>query len=172
VDARIICATNADLTKEMAEGRFREDLYYRIGVVMIAMPPLRDREKDIKMLAEAFLRNLAAEHKKTLTFSKKALEAMETYTWPGNVRELENKLKRAVIMATEKQITQQDLSLAGPYAEYQAMGLNKAREAMERDLIERAIARNRGNLTKCADELQIARSSLYELIDKLGIARK
>ncbi|MGD0310074.1 MAG: PEP-CTERM-box response regulator transcription factor [Acidobacteriota bacterium] len=172
VDARIICATNADLRKEMAEGRFREDLYYRIGVVMIAMPPLRDREADIKLLAEAFLKNLAAEHKKPLTFSKKALETIQTYPWPGNVRELENKLKRAVIMASGKQITQQDLSFVGPYSEYEAMGLNKAREAVERNLIERALARNRGNLTKCADELQIARSSLYELIEKLGIARK
>jgi two-component system NtrC family response regulator len=172
VDARVICATNADLRKSMAEGRFREDLYYRIGVVMIAMPPLRDRQADIKLLAEALLQNMSAEHKKPLTFSKKALEAIETYPWPGNVRELENKLKRAVIMATGKQITQQDLSLVGPYAEYEAMGLSKAREAVERDLIERAIARNRGNLTRCADELQIARSSLYEMIDKLGIARK
>jgi len=125
------------------------------------------------MLAEAFLRNLAAEHKKTLTFSKKALEAMETYTWPGNVRELENKLKRAVIMATEKQITQQDLSLAGPYAGISGHGTQTRRgKRWNAILIERAIARNRGNLTKCADELQIARSSLYELIDKLGIARK
>lgn len=172
VDARIICATNADLRHEMAEGRFREDLYYRIGVVMIAMPPLREREEDIKLLAGAFLQNLAAEHKKPLTFSKKALEAIEAYPWHGNVRELENKLKRAVIMATGKQITEQDLSLASPYAEYEAMGLNKAREAMERDLVERALQRNRGNLTRCADELQIARSSLYELIEKLGIARK
>ncbi len=172
VDARIICATNADLRKEMAEGRFREDLYYRIGVVMIAMPPLRDREADIKLLAETFLKNLAAEHKKPLTFSKKALETIQTYPWPGNVRELENKLKRAVIMASGKQITQQDLSFVGPYSEYEAMGLNKAREAVERNLIERALSRNRGNLTKCADELQIARSSLYELIEKLGIARK
>jgi two-component system NtrC family response regulator len=172
VDARIICATNADLRKGMAEGRFREDLYYRIGVVMITMPPLRDREADIKLLAEGLLQNLAAEHKKTLTFSKKALQAMETYPWPGNVRELENKLKRAVIMASGRQITQQDLALVGPYSEYEAMGLNKAREAVERDLVERALQRNRGNLTRCADELQIARSSLYELIEKLGIARK
>jgi two-component system NtrC family response regulator len=172
VDARIICATNADLRKGMAEGRFREDLYYRIGVVMITMPPLRDREADIKLLAEVLLQKLAAEHKKTLTFSKKALEAMDTYRWPGNVRELENKLKRAVIMASGKQITQQDLSLVGPNSEYEAMGLNKAREAVERDLVARALQRNRGNLTRCADELQIARSSLYELIEKLGIARK
>ncbi len=172
VDARIICATNADLRKALAEGRFREDLYYRIGVVMISMPPLRDREGDILLLAGTMLNNLANEYKKTLCFSRKALEAIEVYPWPGNVRELENRLRRAVIMSAGKQITPQDLSLEGPYAQLDSMGLNKAREAVERDLIERAIARNRGNLTKCADELQIARSSLYELIEKLGIARK
>jgi two-component system NtrC family response regulator len=172
VDARVICATNADLRKAMANGQFREDLYYRIGVVIISMPPLRDRNGDITLLAEWLLQRLAAEYNKSLTFSKKALHAIEIHAWPGNVRELENRLRRAVIMVNGRQVTQQDLLLEGPYAEYEAMGLNKAREAIERDLIERAIARNRGNLTRCADELQIARSSLYELIDKLGIARK
>ncbi len=171
VDARVICATNSDLQKAMAAGQFREDLYYRIGVVMIPMPPLRDRGEDVKLLAETLLQRLAAEHKKKLSFNKKALEAIEAYPWPGNVREMENRLKRAVIMLSGKNVTVQDLSLDGPYSEYEAMGLNKAREAMERDLIERAIARNRGNLTKCADDLKIARSSLYEMIDKLGIAR-
>jgi two-component system, NtrC family, response regulator len=172
IDTRVICATNADLQKLMAGGQFREDLYYRLGVVNIAMPPLRDRNGDIKLLAELLLQRLASEYNKTLTFSKKALQLIESYAWPGNIRELENRLRRAVIMSGGSQITQQDLSLEGPYAEYEAMGLNKAREAVERDLIERALARNRGNLTKCADELQIARSSLYELIEKLGINRK
>jgi two-component system NtrC family response regulator len=172
VDARVICATNVDLQKAMVQGKFREDLYYRIGVVMISMPPLRERKGDITLLAELMLQHLAAEQEKSLTFSKKALEAIEAYPWPGNVRELENKLNRAVVMAGGKQVTPQDLSLVGPYAEYEAMGLNQAREAIERDLIERAITRNRGNLTRCAEELQIARSSLYELIEKLGLARK
>jgi two-component system NtrC family response regulator len=172
VDVRVICATNVDLAKAMANGQFREDLYYRIGVVLVDMPPLRDRNGDIKLLSEIFLQRLAAEYKKTLVFSKKAVQAMEVYHWPGNIRELENKLRRAAIMVDGRQITPQDLSLDGPYGQYEAMGLNKAREAIERDLIERAIARNRGNLTKCADELQIARSSLYELIEKLGISRK
>lgn len=172
LDVRVICATNADLQKAMAEGQFREDLYYRIGVVHIALPALRDRNGDALLLAGSLLQRIAAEYKKTLTFSKKALQAIEAYAWPGNVRELENRLRRAVIMAEGKQISQQDLSLEGPYGGYEVIGLNKAREAIERDLIERAIARNRGNLTKCADELQIARSSLYELIEKLGIARK
>jgi two-component system, NtrC family, response regulator len=172
VNARVICATNADLRKAMASGRFREDLYYRIGVVTISLPPLRDRGTDILLMAELLLQRLATEYKKTLSFSKKALQAIEAYGWPGNVRELENRLRRAVIMVDGRQVTHQDLSIEGPYAEYEAMGLNRAREAVERDLIERALARNRGNLTKCADELQIARSSLYELIEKLGISRK
>jgi two-component system, NtrC family, response regulator len=172
IDTRVICASNVDLQKAMAEGQFREDLYYRIGVVTIFMPALRDRNGDIRLLAELLLHRMASEYNKALTFSKKALQAIEEYGWPGNVRELENKLRRAVIMAGSSQVTQQDLSLEGPYVEYEAMGLNQAREAVERDLIERALARNRGNLTRCADELQIARSSLYELIEKLGIARR
>jgi two-component system NtrC family response regulator len=172
VDARVVCATNSDLRKAMASGRFREDLYYRIGVVTIAMPPLRERDGDIKLLAQALLRQYTAEQSKTLAFSPKALEALEAHPWPGNVRELENRLKRAVIMTAGSQITPRDLELAGAYAEYDSLGLNKAREAIERNMIERAITRNRGNLTRCADELQIARSSLYELIEKLGISRK
>jgi two-component system, NtrC family, response regulator len=172
VDTRVVCATNVDLTKAMAGGQFREDLYYRIGVVIIDLPPLRDRNGDIKLLSEFFLQRLAAEYKKALAFSKKAVQAMEVYAWPGNIRELENKLRRSAIMVDGRQISPQDLSLDGSYGQYETMGLNKAREAIERDLIERAIARNRGNLTKCADELQIARSSLYELIEKLGISRK
>jgi two-component system, NtrC family, response regulator len=172
IDTRVICATNVDLQRAMAEGQFREDLYYRIGVVTIAMPPLRDRDGDIRLLSEMLLERLSSEYGKKLTFSKKALQAVESHSWPGNVRELENRLRRAVIMAGGSQITLQDLSLDGEHTEYTTMGLIKAREALERDLIERALTRNRGNLTRCADELQIARSSLYELIEKLGIDRK
>jgi two-component system, NtrC family, response regulator len=171
IDARVICATNTDLRKAMADGRFREDLYYRIGVVVIAMPPLRERQGDLPLLARTLLQKFTAEHKKTLCFNTKALEAIETHVWPGNVRELENRLKRAVIMAKGSCITPTDLQLVGAYAEYDEMGLNKAREAVEREMIERALAKNRGNLTRCADELKISRSTLYELIEKLGIAR-
>jgi two-component system, NtrC family, response regulator len=172
VNARVICATNSDLRESMAKGEFREDLYYRIGVLTITMPPLRERNGDIKLISQALLEKFAAEHNKSLAFSPKSLEAMETYSWPGNVRELENQLKRAVIMVEGKQIMPRDLALNGQYAEYQGMGLNEVRENIERDLIEQAIARNRGNLTRCAEELQISRSTLYELIAKLRIARK
>jgi two-component system NtrC family response regulator len=172
VDARVICATNSDLRESMAKGEFREDLYYRIGVLAITMPPLRERNGDITLLANAILQKYAAEHNKNLTFSSKTLDAMGVYSWPGNVRELENQLKRAVVMAEGKQITPRDLELNGKYAEYRGMGLNEVREAIERDLIEQAIARNRGNLTRCAEELKISRSTLYELVAKLQIARK
>ncbi len=157
LDVRVICATNVDLQRAMAEGKFREVLYYRIGVINISMPALRDRNGDIGLLAENFLQRIAAEYKKTLGFNKKAQQVLETYHWPGNVRELENRLRRAVIMAEGKQVTPQDLSLDGPYGEYEAMGLNRRERPLKRDLIERAIARNRGNLTKCADDSQIAR---------------
>jgi two-component system, NtrC family, response regulator len=172
VDARVICATNSDLRDAMAKGEFREDLYYRIGVLSVELPPLRERNGDIKLLANAILEKFAAEHNKTMTFSPKTIEAMEAYKWPGNVRELENQLKRAVVMVEGKQIMPRDLALNGQYTEYQGMGLNEVRENIERDLIEQAIERNRGNLTRCAEELQISRSTLYELIAKLRIARK
>jgi two-component system, NtrC family, response regulator len=172
VDTRVLCATNLDLRKAMAEARFRDDLYYRIAVVVISIPALRDRNGDVLLLAQALLQRLCAEQRKSLTFSRKALEMIETYPWPGNVRELENRLKRAVIMAEGSQITPADLELNGRYTECGTQGLVKAREAVEREMIERAIARNRGNLTRCAEELKISRPTLYELIEKLGIVRK
>jgi two-component system, NtrC family, response regulator len=172
VDARIICATNSDLHDAMAKGEFREDLYYRTSVLTITMPPLRERNGDIRLISQALLDKFAAEHNKSLTFNPKTLDALEAYSWPGNVRELENQLKRAVVMVESKQILPRDLALNDQYNEYRGMGLNEVRESIERDLIEQAIARNRGNLTRCAEELRISRSTLYELIAKLQIDRK
>jgi two-component system NtrC family response regulator len=172
VDTRIITATNADLRKGMAEGRFREDLYYRIAVVVISMPPLREREGDIPLLAEFLLQKLAADQKKNVVFAQKALEAMQSYPWPGNVRELENRIRRAVIMAAGTQISVKDLQLSRAYAAYDSMGLFEARDQLEKELIESAIARNKGNLTRCAEDLKISRPALYEIIQKLGIQRK
>jgi two-component system NtrC family response regulator len=172
VDVRVICATNADLCKAMVEGRFREDLYYRIGVVVISMPPLRERDGDIPLLAKTLLQRLTSEQKRALTFNGKAMGAMEIHPWRGNVREMENRLLRAVIMAEGNQITPADLELEGPFQPDQTMGLAQAREAVERQWVERSMARNRGNLTRCAEELKISRPTLYELIDKLGISRK
>jgi len=172
VDVRIMAATNRDLMESIREGRFREDLYYRLGVVTIALPPLREREGDIMLLATSFSPKYSTENKKKIKgFTAEAIRALETYHWPGNVRELENRIKRAVIMAEGSKITPQDLELAPQHAGYEGRGLKEAREGFEKDFILRVLSRNKGNLTKAAEELRIHRSTLYELMEKLGIKR-
>jgi two-component system NtrC family response regulator len=171
VDTRIIAATNIDLSKAMAEGRFREDLYYRLAVVVVSMPALRQRQGDIQLLSKAFLQRQTAAQEKPLIFTPKAIKAMEAYGWPGNVRELENRIQRAAIMAENGRITPKDLGIS-QYSDFEGQGLEKARQVVERQMVEAAIARNRGNLTRAAAELEISRPSLYELIDKLGIPRR
>lgn len=113
VDTRVIAATNSDLKKAMTEDKFREDLFYRLAVVVISLPPLRDRENDVALLAQHFLRRFASETgKKALVFDQDATKALARHSWPGNVRELENRVKRAVIMAEGKRLTPKDLELA------------------------------------------------------------
>jgi len=172
VDARVLAATNVDLTKAMADGRFREDLYYRLNVVNIAIPPLRERDGDILLLAKAFLQRQSAKQKKNLVFTHKALQVVESHGWPGNVRELENRIQRAAIMAENGRITPQDLGLTSASAEFMGQSLGKAREAVERQMIEGALTRNKGNISRAAIELEISRPSLYELMQKLGIQRR
>jgi two-component system NtrC family response regulator len=173
VDTRVLAATNTDLPRAMSENRFREDLYYRLGVVVISVPPLRDREGDVVFLAQAFLQKYAADsQKKLMGFTRPAVRALEAHSWPGNVRELENRIRRAVIMAQSAKLTVEDLQLTSPYTKYEGLGLKEAREGLEKDLILQALAKNRGNLTRIAADLGISRPTLYELMDKLGIARK
>jgi len=172
VDARVLAATNIDLTKAMSEGRFREDLYYRLAVVVVSMPPLRERDGDIELLAKAFLQRQAMTQNAPLVFTPKAVEAMTEYGWPGNVRELENRIQRAAIMAENSKITPNDLTLTSRYSAYQGRSLGEAREGLERQMIEAALARNKGNLTRAAHDLEISRPTLYELIEKLGIQRR
>jgi two-component system NtrC family response regulator len=172
VDVRIIAATNRDLKEEMKEGRFREDLYYRLGVVVISLPPLRERDGDAMLLATVLLQRYAEENgKKILGFTYQAARAIENHSWPGNIRELENRVKRAVIMAEGPKITPQDLELTSPFEKYDGKGLREAREELERDFIVRALARNRGNVSKAAEDLGISRPTLYELMEKLKIER-
>jgi two-component system NtrC family response regulator len=173
VDARVLAATNKDLTQALKEGRFREDLYYRLGVITIPLPPLRKREEDTLVLATALLDRYADENRKKITgFTKPAIQAIGTHSWPGNIRELENRIKRAVIMAEGSKITPEDLELVSPYEKYEGQGLREAREALERDFIDRAISRNKGNLTKAASDLGLSRPTLYELMEKLGIEKE
>jgi two-component system NtrC family response regulator len=171
VDVRVVTATNADLPKLLAEGRFREDLYYRIGVVTLSMPPLRDREDDVVLIAETFARRYAADAGRKLTgFTKDAIAAMRAQSWPGNVRELENRARRAAVMAEGPRITAADLELEkGATAARQ--GLRELRAGLERDTIKAALKRNRGNISQTATELGISRPTLYGLLSKFGIER-
>ncbi len=170
VDARVLAATNVDLKKAIEDGRFREDLYYRLGVVTILLPPLRDRGEDILLLANALLKKYADENKQKIRgFTSQAIRTLQEYGWPGNIRELENRVKRAVIMAEGPKITPVDLELASKFAKYEGGGLKGAREAMEKDFIKRALIKNKGNVTKAAEELGISRPTIYEMMEKLGI---
>ena len=172
VDARVVAATNSDLNKLLGDGRFREDLYYRLAVVVITLPPLRHREGDIQLLAQEFLRRYAAENKREgLALDPGAVSALLSHPWPGNVRELENRVKRAVIMAEGKRLTARDLELAGPVPASYATSLKEAREAAEREMITRALRRFSGKIAPAAAELGISRPTLYELMEKLGIQK-
>ncbi len=173
IDTRVVAATNADLKAAMAEGRFREDLYYRLAVVVITLPPLREREGDLALLAKSLLQRFAVESGKLISgFSRPALRAVEAYNWPGNVREMENRIKRAVIMAEGRQITPEDLELTPAGSGYHGVSLKEARESVEKEMVERALARHKGKISRAADELGVSRPTFYELMDKLGIKRE
>jgi two-component system, NtrC family, response regulator len=173
IDTRVIAATNSDLVKALAGGSFREDLYYRLAVVVIKLPPLRNRTADTQVLAQAFLRKFARELGKTnAKFHKDALRAIETHPWPGNVRELENRVKRAVIMADGPYVTAQDLELSEAGANVTVRNLKEAREDVERVMIKEALRKNHGKISPAALELGISRPTMYELMEKLGIQRE
>jgi two-component system NtrC family response regulator len=173
VDVRVIAATNLDLSQATRDGRFREDLYYRVSVVVVAVPPLRERRGDIPMLAKAMLGRFAAESKrKVASFTPEALRALATYHWPGNVRELENRVKRAVVMAEGPAVTAADLELGAPRGGVVGYALRDARDALERETIKAMLSRNKGNVSRTALELGVSRPTLYDLMDKLGIVRE
>jgi two-component system NtrC family response regulator len=174
VNARIVAATNADLKKNMAAGTFREDLFYRLAVVQILLPPLRERENDIHLLARFFLQRFAKEAGKNgIVFDSDALRALKKHLWPGNVRELENCIRRAVIMAEGKRVTARDLELAeSALAANGATTLKIAREAVERQMIQRALKKHGGKIAPAAIELGLSRPTIYELMEKLEIARE
>jgi two-component system NtrC family response regulator len=170
VDTRVISATNADLKRGMAEGKFREDLYYRLAVVIISLPALREREGDVRVLAQEFLQRFALQNKKDgLSFDQEALKALTRHSWPGNIRELENRVKRAVIMAEGKRITALDLELSDPKIAPAGATLKEAREAVEREMVTQALRKHGGKIAPAANDLGISRPTLYELMEKLGI---
>jgi two-component system NtrC family response regulator len=172
IDTRIIAATNVDLKQAVANGRFREDLYFRLAVVVIKLPPLRDRGEDVDLLAREFLQQFAAQSDKdSLRFAPDAVRAVKRHTWPGNVRELQNRIKRAVIMADGKRITASDLELTAGAEVVPAATLKEARENLEREMVEETLKRHGGRISSAAADLGISRPTLYELMDKLGIDR-
>ena len=172
VDTRVIAATNADLKKKMADGSFREDLYYRIAVVQIVLPPVRDRGEDVMLLARAMLQQYAAETGKSgIAFGTDALRALRAYGWPGNVRELQNRVKRAVIMSSGRRVTAQDLELEAAGGANPAASLKEARESLEREMVKSALRKHGGKITAAAVELGVSRPTFYELMEKLGIQK-
>ncbi len=170
VDIRVVAATNMDLERAMAEGRFREDLYYRLNTITVNVPPLKDRGGDILLLADRLLQRIAgAARKKLMGFTRDSKIAIERYHWPGNVRELENRIKRAVAMADGSRVTPDDLELDTQNMGYSGTTLKQAREAVERELIQRTLEKTGGNVTRAAGELGVSRPTLHELISRYSL---
>lgn len=170
VDVRIVCATHRDLPALIQDGRFREDLFYRISEVSIQLPPLRERTGDAELLARYFLEQAATRHGRTLRgFTAKALKAIQAYPWPGNVRELENAINSAVIMAEGKQIGFDALHLGAVGAD--VLDLRAVRGDAEKRAIQRAMTQAGSNLSRVASLLGVSRPTLYDLLDKYDLKK-
>ncbi len=177
VDVRVVGATHQDLKALIAQGRFREDLYYRLAEIVINIPPLRARNGDAALLAHAFVRRYAQEQRRPgLTFSDDAIRAIEQHPWQGNVRELLNAIKRAAIMSESDRLTCEDLGLPSPAGSDNASGsehadldLRTVREAAERQAIVAALARSNGNIVRASEMLGVSRPTLYDLMKRLSI---
>jgi len=178
VDVRVVAATNKDLQAEIRAGRFRDDLYFRLNVVPIFVPPLRDRSDDVPLLADHFMAEFAGEYGRRLkTFDAAATDVLQSYAWPGNVRELRNVIERLMIMVPGEMITAADLSFLdvprprpARSAPAERLTLHDARDQFERDLILRTLAEQQGNMSRTADALGVERSNLYRKMKAFGIA--
>ena len=169
VDTRIVCATHQDLETMITDGRFREDLFYRLAEIVVKIPSLAERAGDAALLAKAFLHRFAREMNPAVKgFARDALVAIDAWHWPGNVRELENRVKRAVIMAEGKLVGAVDLDLANPAAA-EALNLKAARESADRKVIRHALARSEGNISSTAKMLGISRPTLYDLLKQYDL---
>jgi two-component system nitrogen regulation response regulator NtrX len=180
VDVRVLAATNKDLQAEIRGGRFREDLYFRLSVIPIFVPPLRDRQEDVPLLADHFMAEFAREYgRRVKSFEAGAATALQQYPWPGNVRELRNLIERLMIMVPGDSISPADLAflardaVAAPEVAIAAAGrmtLHEARDRFERDLILRTLAEQQGNMSRTAEVLGVERSNLYRKMKAFGIA--
>ena len=182
VDARVVAATNKDLTAEIRSGGFREDLYFRLNVIPIVVPPLRERQEDIPVLANHFMAMLAREYgRRPKTFDSDTVASLQRHPWPGNVRELRNVIERLMIMVPGDRITPADLTLLdgalaeGPTTVGRAMELaplHEARDQFEKNYILRALAAQQGNISRTAEALGVERSNLYRKMRSFGIGPK
>ena len=170
VDARVIAATHADLEAAVRAGRFREDLYYRLNVLYVEVPPLRERGADVISLARHYFTNNCAGTSPTVRgFAQDAFKAMQRHLWPGNVRELFNRVERAIVMCDGRLITARDLLLDGCTSATNFVSLAAARSGTERNIVESALARNRHNVAATARDLAVSRVTLYRLLRRLAI---
>jgi two-component system, NtrC family, response regulator len=171
VDARVVAATNRDLKTMVADGRFREDLFFRLGVITIHVPALRERGDDLRLLAEYFLEFYGRQHKRRIKgFTQAALRAVMAHGWPGNVRELENRMQRAVILAQDAYLRPEDLDLESAGGTTDPLPtLQSARDEAERRLLVDALTRNAGNVTRAAREIDVSRPTLHDLLRKHGL---
>jgi two-component system, NtrC family, response regulator len=171
VDTRIVCATHQDLEAMIAQGTFREDLFYRLAEIVVKIPTLAERPGDAVLLAKAFLKRFADEmNPQVKGFAPDALAAIDGWAWPGNVRELENRVKRAVIMADGKLVGAEDLDLSDAgEEEAQLLNLKSARELADRRVIRHALARSEGNISNSARLLGISRPTLYDLLKQYDL---
>ena len=179
VDVRVIAATNKDLAEEIRRGAFREDLFFRLNVIPITVPPLRERREDVPLLCDHYLEVCAAQYgQRPKRLSREAQQVLDQYAWPGNVRELRNLMERLAIMVPGESVRPQDLVLLpglhaprGEDIEWTGP-LKEAREGFEREFIRRALARNHGNISKTAEELMIERRHLYRRMASVGLQKE
>jgi two-component system NtrC family response regulator len=172
VDVRVVCATNQNLEEMVAEKTFREDLFYRVSEITLNIPPLRDRDEDVLILAQYFLQMYALEYKRNVkSFSEDGLSAIKAHKWPGNIRELQNKVKSSVIMTTGTQVTAFDLGFFDhTNTEFElSLNLRSVREKAESLAIQKAYALADGNMSKTSELLGVTRPTLYSLIEKYGL---
>jgi two-component system NtrC family response regulator len=171
VDVRIVSATNSMLEEQVGDGRFRNDLFYRLNSITVRIPPLRERPGDAMLLARYFLGRFNREFSRNLRgFTDEAISAISGHAWPGNVRELENRLKRAVVMADGRLVDAADMELAPGESDTQDLDLRAARHKAERQVLQKAIARSNGTLAAAAKLLGISRPTLYTLMESHGLA--
>ena len=172
VDVRVVSATNIDLQEAITAKVFREDLYFRLNTVQLHLPPLRDRGNDAVLIAKAVVNRYEEENNTKVNLTREAIDAISAYDWPGNVRELENRLHRALIVATSERITPADLELSGREEGPTSLDLRAARERVEREVIVKALEKQNGNVSRASVELGTSRPTLHHLLNKYKINAK